>query len=200
MKIFTLRVIEKMKQWTLKWSHSPHMAAGLFFIAFIESSFFPIPPDVLMVSILLINAERWRYYAFITTAGSVLGALFGYFIGWALWSTVGIYIVDAYNLHHIVSVLQTQYSQYVFLTVFIAAFTPIPYKLVTITAGLFHVSIISMFFASVIGRGLRYFLVAYFVKTFGKKLNSFVVKYFNIFSMVFVAIIVAIVVFIKLFF
>ena len=190
MKIFILDVFEKLKAWTLKWSHSRHMAAALFFIALIEAVFFPIPPDILMAAILMINSRRWWYYAGITTAGSVVGAACGYLVGWLFYSTAGHYIVDAYNLQEMVNLIGQKYTQHVFLTVFTAAFTPIPFKLITVTAGLFGVPFIPMIVASIIGRGMRYFMVAYIIKIFGKKINYLVFRYFNILSFLFVALLI----------
>lgn len=191
MRFFILRIWDGLRAWTLKWAHSPHMAAGLFFIAFIEASFFPVPPDILMVAILLLNAERWWFYAGITSIGSVLGALLGYFIGWAFYETAGRYIIEVYNLRPVMDAIGLKYGQHVFLTVFTAAFTPIPFKVITIAAGLFKVPILPMVFASIVGRGLRYFMVAYFIKLFGKKINHLIIKYFNIFSVLFVALLIA---------
>jgi len=190
MKFFILRIWDRLRAWTLKWAHSPHMAAALFFIALIEASFFPIPPDILMVAILLINAERWWFYAGITSIGSVLGAMFGYFIGWAFYETAGRHIVEIYNLQAVMEAIGLKYSQHVFLTVFTAAFTPIPFKVITVAAGLFKVSFWQMVFAAVVGRSMRYFIVAFAVRVFGKKINQLVVKYFNIISILFVALLV----------
>ncbi len=198
MKLFVLRIWESLRQWTLKWAHSRHMTAALFFIAFIEASFFPIPPDILMIAILLINAERWWFYAGLTTLASVLGAVFGYLIGWIFYAKLGLYIVNAYNLQQTVDFIGLKYSQHVFLTVFTGAFTPIPFKLFTISAGLFKVPILPMVFAAIIGRGLRYFIIAYLIKLFGKKITNLIFKYFNIFSILFVILIIIILAIIKL--
>lgn len=185
--------MEGLKQWTLKWAHSRHMAAALFVIAFTEASFFPIPPDILMIAILLINAERWIFYAGLTTVGSVLGALLGYLIGWGFYEAIGQHIVAIYNLQNLVNVIGEKFSSHAFFTVFIAAFTPIPFKIITISAGIFKISLWKMILASIIGRGSRFLAVAFITKVFGKKLNSFIFKYFNIFSLA--VIIIAILVF-----
>ncbi|MFA4890624.1 MAG: hypothetical protein WC587_03290 [Candidatus Paceibacterota bacterium] len=184
MKIFILDVFEKLKAWTLKWSHSRHMAAALFFIAFIESSFFPIPPDILLVAILLINAEKWWFYAGLTMAGSVIGSLLGYFIGWALYSTVGVYIITTYNLQATVNLIGAQYSNHVFLTIFAGTLIFIPFKIFTISAGLFRVPILPMLLAAVLGRSIRYFGEAYLIKLFGKRISDLALKYFKIVSIV----------------
>lgn len=200
MKIFIFTLWQKLKGWTLKWAHSRHMAAALFFIAFIEASFFPIPPDILMVAILLINSERWRFYAGLTSAGSVLGAVFGYIIGWGFYQIIGYRIVEIYNLQKTVNLIGEKFSEHVFLTVFTAAFTPIPFKLITISAGLFKVSLWKMILAAIIGRSMRYFLVAYMVRLFGKKMKDLVIKYFNILSLLFVVLIILVFIAIKILF
>lgn len=190
MKLFIFRFLEGLKLWTLKWAHSRHMAAALFVIAFTEASFFPIPPDILIIAILLINAERWIFYAGLTTVGSVLGALLGYLIGWGFYEAIGRHIVEIYNLQNLVNVIGEKFSSHAFFTVFTAAFTPIPFKIITVSAGIFKISLWKMILASAAGRGLRYFAVAYITKVFGKKLNSFIYRYFNIFS--FAAIIIVV--------
>lgn len=190
MKIFIFRIWESLRLWTLKWSHSRHMAAALFFIAFIEASFFPIPPDILLVAILLINSERWWFYVGLTSIGSVLGAVLGYVIGFGFYEIIGYRIVEIYNLQEAVNFVGEKFSEHVFLTVFTAAFTPIPFKLITISAGLFKVSLWQMVLAAIIGRAMRYFAVAYIVKLFGEKVKNLVIKYFNIISLSFVIFII----------
>lgn len=191
MKFFLIGILDNIREWTLKWAHSAHMAGALFFIAFVESSFFPIPPDILMVAILLINSERWRYYAGITALGSVFGAAFGYAIGWGFYEIVGQRIVDFYNLQETMNLIGARFSQHSFLTVFTAAFTPIPFKIITISAGLFKISFWQMIFASIIGRGLRYFAIAYAIRMFGEKISKVVYRYFGAISIAVVALIVA---------
>lgn len=184
MKFFLINLFDRLKAWTLKWSHSRHMAAALFFIAFIEASFFPIPPDILLVAILLINAEKWWFYAILTMAGSVFGSLLGYFIGWALYSTLGVYIINAYNLQATVDLIGLQYSKHAFLTIFAGTLVFIPFKIFTISAGLFRVPILPMLLAAVLGRGIRYFGEAYLIKIFGKRISDLALKYFKIISII----------------
>ena len=157
MKLFIFNNLEKLRLWTLKWADSKHSTLALFALAFAESSFFPIPPDVLLIGILAINPKKWWYYAAVCTAGSVLGGMFGYLIGWGFYEAIGQKIVDIYNLQATVDAIGLKYSANAFLTVFTAAFTPIPYKLITITAGLFQISFLQLIIASVIGRGGQIF-------------------------------------------
>jgi membrane protein YqaA with SNARE-associated domain len=185
-----LRWIRRLYDWTLHWARTKQAPYALFFIAFIESSFFPIPPDVLLIAMVVANRKSWLRNATICTIGSVLGALLGYFIGWSLFETVGKFIVQAYNLDAIVKMLGEKYAQNAFLVVFTAAFTPIPYKAITITAGLFKISIATLVIASIVGRAGRFFLVAAALRVFGKKISDSIEKYFDVFSIVFLLLLV----------
>lgn len=190
MNLFVFNSLERLRLWTLKWADSKHSALALFTLAFAESSFFPIPPDVLLIGILAINSKKWWRYAAVCSAGSVLGGMFGYFIGWGFYEAVGQRIVDFYNLQATVDAIGLKYSANAFLTVFTAAFTPIPYKLITITAGLFQISFLQLIVASVIGRGARFFIIAFALKLFGHKFNGLVIKYFNILSLAAIIVVV----------
>lgn len=190
MKIFVFNALEKLRLWTLKWAGSKHSAVALFVLAFAEASFFPIPPDVLLIGILAISPKRWLRFAVICSLGSVLGGMFGYLIGWGFYEAVGQRIVDFYNLQATVDAIGLKYSENAFLTIFTAAFTPIPFKLITITAGLFKISIAQLIIASVIGRGARFFMVAFALKLFGTKFNELIIRYFNILSLAAVALVI----------
>lgn len=187
MNFFIFNFLERLRLWTLKWAGSRHAVLALFIVAFVEASFFPIPPDVLLIGILAISSRKWWFYAGITTIGSVLGAFFGYFIGWAFYETVGARIVDLYGLEATIDAIGIKYTENSFLTIFTAAFTPIPFKLITIAAGLFKVPLWSVFIASLIGRGMRFFIIAFILRILGRKLNDLVLKYFNILSLAAIA-------------
>ena len=176
----------KMYGWTIHWSKTKNAPYALFGIAFIESSFFPIPPDVLLIAMVVAQRKKWLLNAAICTAGSVLGALFGYFIGRVLFETAGKLIVDSYHLEAVVAMIGRKYQENAFLTIFTAAFTPIPYKAITITAGLFRISLPVLIIASIIGRAGRFFLVAGSLRIFGERIQNSIEKYFDIFSIVFV--------------
>jgi len=181
-----LRWMRSLYDWTLHWAKTKQAPYALFLIAFIESSFFPIPPDVLLIAMVVANRKKWIRRAAICTFGSVLGALLGYFIGWGLFETAGKFIVETYNMEAVVKMLGEKYAENAFLVVFTAAFTPIPYKAITITAGLFKISLFTLIIASIIGRAGRFFLVAGALRVFGKKISDSIEKYFDIFSIVFV--------------
>ena len=185
-----LRWIRGLYDWTLHWARTKQAPYALFLIAFIESSFFPIPPDVLLIAMVVAHQKNWIRNAAICTLGSVLGSLLGYFIGWSLFETVGKFIVQTYHLEAIVRMLGEKYAQNAFLVVFTAAFTPIPYKAITITAGLFKISLITLVIASIVGRAGRFFLVAGALRLFGKKISDSIEKYFDIFSIAFIILLV----------
>lgn len=185
-----VKVLRKMYDWTVHWARTKNAPYALFGVAFIESSFFPIPPDVLLIAMVVADNSKWIRYAFICTLGSILGALFGYFIGWGLYETVGKVIVDTYHLQQVVELIGRKYSENAFLTIFTAAFTPIPYKAITITAGLFRISLTVLIAASIIGRAGRFFLVAGSLRIFGKKIADSIEKYFDILSLVLAALLI----------
>lgn len=177
-----LRLFRRMYGWTIHWSKKKEAPYALFTIAFMESSFFPIPPDVLLIAMVMAQRKKWYVYAAICTLGSVCGALLGYFIGWGLYETVGRWIVSTYHLESVIEIVRQKYEANAFLTIFTAAFTPIPYKAITITAGLFKIALPILIIASAIGRAGRFFLVALSLRVFGKKIENSIEKYFDIFS------------------
>lgn len=176
----------KLYDWTVHWAKSPYAYYALFGIAFIESSVFPIPPDVLLIALGISNPRKWWVSAVICTIGSVCGAYLGYFIGWGLYESIGKLIVETYHLHDAVALVGRKYTENAFFTIFTAAFTPIPYKAITITAGLFKISLMTLTIASVVGRAGRFFLVAGILRIFGRKIAESIEKYFDIFSIIFI--------------
>jgi len=168
-----------LRAWAIKHAEGPHGKFWMGFIAFAESSFFPLPPDVLLIAVLLAsNARRWVYYAAFMTTFSVLGGIFGYFIGFAMFDLFGEKIIAFYGLEQAFHFVSESFSRHAFLTIFTAAFTPIPYKVFTIAAGVFHVNIAAFLAASLLGRGVRYFVTGYAVKLYGRRINEFLDMYF----------------------
>ncbi len=182
--------LRKMYDWTIQWSRTKNAPYALFGVAFIESSFFPIPPDVLLIAMVVAEKKKWLRYAAICTIGSVCGALFGYLIGWGLYESAGKFIVSTYKLEAIVELIGKKYAENAFFTIFTAAFTPIPYKAITITAGLFKISLTVLIAASVIGRAGRFFLVAGALRLFGERIEKSIEKYFDMLSIIFVALLI----------
>lgn len=185
-KLHTMK--EDLKAWTVRHAEGKNAKWWLFGVAFAESSFFPIPPDVLLAAIL-VTRERVRafFYAGVTTAGSVLGGLFGYAIGYFFFQTVGMWLVQTYHLEAQLVTVRTLFIDNAFFAIFVAAFTPIPYKVFTIAAGLFAINIPVFVIASILGRGGRFFLVAAVMRFFGDHIIRLFYRYFNIASLVLVA-------------
>ena len=185
-----LRILRKLYDWTIHWAKTPKAPLALFGVAFIESSFFPIPPDVLLIAMTMAQPKKWLRYAMICTVGSVCGAFLGYLIGWSLYESIGKLIVETYHLQDVMALVGRKYQENAFLTVFTAAFTPIPYKVITIAAGLFKISLTTLAVASVIGRAGRFFLVAAALRLFGEKIEKSIEKYFDLFSLAFTALLI----------
>lgn len=163
-------------------------------VAFVESSVLPVPPDALLVTMSLARPRRARVFALVCTIGSVLGGLFGYLLGWSLWAlvknfffhTLGPFGFTAANfakVHHL-------YQANAFWAVFTAGFTPVPYKVFTIGAGVFEVSLLVFTVASILGRGARFFLVAEVMSRFGARALPFIEKYLGRLTLAFMVLLV----------
>lgn len=169
----------------MHWAYTPYGVWALFILAFTESSLFPIPPDVLLIALAIAIPLRAFWFAFICSLGSVLGGLFGYFIGYHLMDLVGMRIIQFYDIAAQYEMVKRSYEDYNALIVFTAAFTPIPYKLITITAGASSINIFVFLIASVIGRSLRFYMVAWLIYTFGERIRRFIDRYFNLLTILF---------------
>lgn len=177
---------KELYDWMLSWSESPYAVPALFLLAFAESSFFPIPPDVLLMALTLGSPELGLYYAAVATVGSVLGGVLGYGIGWAggrplLKRLIGQPRMDA---------IHEKFQQYEAWAILVAGFTPVPYKVFTIGAGAFYVNLRTFIVASAISRGARFFLVAASLQLFGPWVKTVLEKYFNLFSIILVLLII----------
>lgn len=182
---YPAKFIRACYDWTLNWAKTKYANLALFLIAFAESSFFPIPPDVLLVPMVIAERKKWLQIALICSIGSVLGALLGYFIGYQFYEIIGQKIVDLYNLQPAVDIVSAKYHKHAFIAIFTAAFTPIPFKVFTIVAGLCKISITTLIIASAIGRSARFFAVAILIRIFGEKIQYFIEKYFNLLTIIF---------------
>ena len=159
-----MNILKKLYNWVLSWAESKWSVPALFILAFMESSFFPIPPDVLMIAMALSKSERALWYATVCMIGSVLGALFGYVIGFYFWQAVGDYFflyIPGFTRELFAQVTKLYQDNSAFI-VFTSAFTPIPYKVFTITAGVSKVDLPPFVIASILGRGGRFYLVGLF--------------------------------------
>ena len=189
----------RLYEWTLHWAHTPYGSIALFALAFCESSFFPIPPDVLLMALAFSLPKKSFKYAAICSAGSVLGGCFGYFIGYQFFEHIGLPILNLYGVTDKFNYVKDKYNANAFAAVAIAGFTPIPYKVFTIAAGVCKINFWTFIIASVVSRSGRFFIVAGLVYLFGPKIKSFIDKYFNIISIAFVVILVGSFILIKLF-
>ncbi|MBQ5653728.1 MAG: DedA family protein [Alistipes sp.] len=192
-----MNIVKRLYDWMLSWGDSRWGALALFLFAFAESSFFPIPPDVLLIALCLGAVARSFRFAAICTAGSILGAMVGYAIGYFVWqNAAGEYTALAqFFFNHVFSVeafekVGALYDQYNFWIVFTAGFTPLPYKIFTITGGLFHINFVMFIVASIISRGLRFFLIGGLIWKFGAPIKSFIDKYFNLLAIAFTVLLV----------
>lgn len=174
----------------MEWLERPFGIYVLFGIAFVESSFFPIPPDVFLVALAIALPKKSFKYAAICSFGSVLGGAFGYGLGlWAMESA-GQPIVNWYGLTDKYEQVRQLYQKYDVLAIFAAGFTPLPYKLFTITAGAFHIDFPKFMLVSLLSRSARFFLVATFIYSFGAPVKYYIDRYFNILSIAFMVLLI----------
>ncbi|MFO7369972.1 MAG: YqaA family protein [Bacteroidales bacterium] len=183
--------LKRIYHWVLKWAESPHGLTALFILAFAESVFFPIPPDVLLIALALGSTVKSFQYAAVCTIGSVSGAFVGYALGHYAWispegdftgfanfffNNIPGFTIELYDS------IKTLYNQWDFWVIFTAGFTPIPYKVFTITSGVFDINFVMFSVASIVSRGTRFFLVSWLIWKFGPDIRQFIEKYFNLFA------------------
>jgi membrane protein YqaA with SNARE-associated domain len=181
--------LRDLYDWVLSWAQTKYGASVLFILAFVESIFFPIPPDILLIALALGHSSNAFKYALLCTIGSVSGAFIGYSIGNYSWLTatgefsafanfffdsVPGFSVELYES------IRSLFVEWDFWVIFTAGFTPIPYKVFTITAGAFNINIMMFALASIISRGARFFLIAWLIWKYGASIKLFIEKYFNL--------------------
>lgn len=182
--------IKRLYAWMMKWGDSPQAEKALFGFSFTESSFFPIPPDPLLITLVMANAKKWLRLALITTVASVLGALLGYLIGFALFETLGQPIIDTYGLQEDFNSVGESYERNAFITIFTAGFTPIPFKVFTLASGLFRVNLLTLLIASILSRGMRFLIVAWLSQKLGSKYKEKIERYIDILGLAFIGLII----------
>lgn len=176
--------LRRLYNWVLSWADTPYAVPALVGIAFVESSVFPIPPDVLLIALALAAPTRAFRFALWCTVGSVLGGVAGYFIGYALWATFEPYLVGPVFSRESFELVTGEYQKHGELAVFIAAFTPIPYKVFTVAAGVAELNLLGFTAASLVGRGARFFLVALIIRLAGARAKELIDKYFDTVTLV----------------
>ncbi len=185
-------VARRLYDWVLHWAHTPYGMPALVVLTFAESSFFPIPPDPLLVALCIAAPRRSFFFAAAATAASVLGGVAGYWIGaggWHLAQDFFFTYVPGVSLEAFGRV-QALYDRWDFGAIFFAGLTPIPYKVFTLSAGVFRINFPIFVIASVLSRGLRFFVVAALIHRYGAPISDFIDRHFNRLTIAFGALIV----------
>lgn len=180
----------ELKKWVENFADKPYAGLALFLIAFTESSFFPIPPDVLLIAIALLKPQLSFRYALICSVGSVLGGMFGYLLGLQFYEIIGKKIIEFYHLQDEYNTVKIMYDKNAFVAIVIAGFTPIPYKVFTIAAGAFQINFYTLVLASALSRPARFFLIGGLIYFFGPKVKTFIDKYFDWLTIAFIILLI----------
>lgn len=185
-------MVKRLYNWVLSWSESRWGWLALLFIALFEASWFPLPPDILLIALCLGMPKRSFRFATICLAGSVVGAALGYCIGHFLWTTPSgdPSVIATFFYDHVFSVesfnnVGQLYDKYNFWIVFTAGFTPLPFKLFTVAGGMFDINFVMFIIASIVSRGMRFFLIGWLIWRFGAPIKVFIDKYFNLLATLF---------------
>jgi membrane protein YqaA with SNARE-associated domain len=177
--------------WTMKWADTPHSLLALFLIAIVESSVFPVPPDVLLIAIVAASPHRWLKAASICVAGSVIGAALGWWIGVGFMATLGQRIVDFYGAqNHWDTIVELYTGPWGIWFLAAAAFSPIPFKVATIAAGATGMAFWPFLGVAFLGRAGRMFLVASILRVFGPPVRRLIEKHFDLAALLFVVLLV----------
>lgn len=185
-------IVRRLYDWVLHWAYTPYGTPALAALSTAESSFFPVPPDPLLMALAMSRPERSLWYAFVCSACSVVGGLLGYLIGWQLWHLVSDFFfanIPGFT-HEVFDLVAQKYNDNAFLAIFTAAFTPIPYKVFTIAAGVFTINFGEFVMASIVGRSMRFFLVAGMIRVFGATIKEKIDRYFDWFALGFTVLLI----------
>ena len=194
-----MNLLRSLYNWTLKKAEHRYSSWVLSIVSFAESSFFPIPPDVLLIPMIIAKRTKAWTYALICTLSSVIGGVAGYAIGFFLFNSIGILIVEFYHLSNSFNTFENYYKEYGILIVLGAGFTPFPFKFITIASGVFSLNIFLFILTAFVARGLRFYLLACLLFIFGEKIKILIDKYFNILAVLFFILLLGSFMLIKLF-
>ncbi len=194
-----MKLIRRLYNWVLGWAESPYGALALVVLAFVESVFFPIPPDVLLIALALGSRSKALQFGLLCSAGSLAGGMVGYGLGHFAWLTPDGFTPLAQFFYEIVPGFSEEvyrqigerFEAWGFVIVFTAGFTPVPYKLFTVSAGAFGISFPLFLMASTISRTARFMLVSALIWRFGAPVNTFIDRYFNILALLFALLLAA---------
>lgn len=180
-------MLRGLYDWTLDLAAHRHARWGLALVSFVESSVFPIPPDVALIPMVLAKRDNAWLYATICTVASVLGGAFGYAVGYFLFDTLGQYILNLYGYQQAYESFSENFNAWGVWIVLIAGFTPFPFKVITIASGVTHLNFAIFMLVSLFARGARFYLVAGLLWWFGPPIKNFIDRYFGILSFAFIA-------------
>jgi membrane protein YqaA with SNARE-associated domain len=169
-------MLRRLYDWTMRLAAHPKAVWALGAVSFTESSFFPIPPDVILAPMVIANPEKARLYALWCTVASVLGGIAGYFIGYLLYDSLGLWLISLYGYEDRLEEFRALYAQWGALIILVKGLTPIPYKLVTIASGFAGYDLLSFILLSLLTRGARFFLTAELLRRYGAPMREFVEK------------------------
>ncbi|MBV7379344.1 YqaA family protein [Maritimibacter dapengensis] len=184
-------MIRRLYDWTISLAASPHALWGLALIAFLESSVFPIPPDILMIPMIIATPHRAFLIAGVALVSSVLGGMLGYFIGWGAFESIGRPVLEFYGKTHAFDDFAARYNEFGPWAVLIAGVTPFPYKVITILSGSTGLNIWVFMISSIVARGLRFFVVAGLLWKFGEPIRDFIERRLALMFTIFVVLLVA---------
>ncbi|MGE0630253.1 MAG: YqaA family protein [Hyphomicrobiaceae bacterium] len=183
-------MMRALYNWMMRTAADRRAPHGLFWVAFAESSFFPIPPDVMLVPMVLANRAKAMLFAAIATAGSVIGGIAGYLIGYFFIDTIGMPIIEFYGKAASFESFRQLFNEWGVWILIIKGMTPIPYKILTITAGVTHMAIVPFIIASIIARSMRFFLVAALLYWFGPPIRDFIERRLGLVTTAFVVVLI----------
>ncbi|MCV2881113.1 YqaA family protein [Actibacterium sp. XHP0104] len=181
-------MLRRLYDWTISLADSPRALWALAVVSFIESSVFPIPPDVLMIPLILARPSRAWLVATVALVSSVLGGLLGYYIGWGLFESVGKPVLEFYGKLGAMDEFSARFNDYGAWAVLIAGITPFPFKVITITSGVTGLSLPVFIIAAIIARGLRFFVVAWLLWKYGAPIRDFIERRLGLMFTLFVVI------------
>lgn len=194
-----MRWLRALYEWVLAWAETPYGPAALFLLAVAESVIFPVPPDVLLIALALGSREKSIRFGVICSAGSILGGIAGYGLGHLAWLAPGGFTplaefffdtVPGFN-QELYFQIGERFAEWGFVIVFTAGFTPVPYKLFTVSAGAFDIPFLLFLLASAVSRSARFLLVAGLIYRFGEPIRRFLDRYFNALAVLFAALLIA---------
>lgn len=182
--------MRRMYDWMMAQARSARAPHALFWVSFIESSFFPIPPDVMLIPMVIADRLKAWWYASVATIGSVIGGVFGYLIGYFFFEQIGRPILEFYGKAESFGEFTSWFNEWGVWILIIKGMTPFPYKVLTITAGVTHMPVLEFIVASIIARAMRFYLVAGLLYFFGEPIREFIEKRLSLVTTVFVVLLV----------